>query len=121
MVKRETVNQTSTHRVQGNAVSLRLINCRETALLFPNFVWLTLPCLKARGFLVLRHTLKLSILAAVFKPGIRSKVLNQVESLTLADQRRLLEDLKKMIQLREEVAEDDEVISPEEIAEKKTG
>ena len=38
--------------------------------------FLTLPCLKARGFLVLRHTLKLSILAAVFKPGIRSKEPN---------------------------------------------
>ncbi len=46
-----------------------------------------------------------------------SKVLNQVKSLTLADQRWLLKELKKMIQLREEVAEDDEVISAEEIAE----
>ena len=46
-----------------------------------------------------------------------SKVLNQVKSLTIADQLRLLEDLKKMIQLREEVAEDDEVILAEEIAE----
>ncbi|PSB19628.1 hypothetical protein C7B69_16505 [filamentous cyanobacterium Phorm 46] len=46
-----------------------------------------------------------------------SNVLNQVKSLTIADQLRLLEDLKKMIQLREEVAEDDEVISAEEIAE----
>lgn len=46
-----------------------------------------------------------------------SKVLHPVKSLTLADQLGLLEDLKKMILLREEVAEDDEVISAEEIAE----
>lgn len=50
-----------------------------------------------------------------------SNVLNQVKSLTIADQLRLLEDLKKMIQLREEVAEDDEVISAEEIAESEAG
>lgn len=45
-----------------------------------------------------------------------SKVLNQVKNLTLADKRRLSEHLKKLIQLWEEVAEDDEVISAEEIA-----
>ena len=49
-----------------------------------------------------------------------SKVLNPVKSLTLADQLRLLEDLNKMILLCEEVAEDDEVISAEEIAESET-
>ncbi len=37
-----------------------------------------------------------------------SKVLNQVKNLTLVDQLRLLEDLKKMIQLQEEVGEDQE-------------
>lgn len=46
-----------------------------------------------------------------------NKVLNQVKNLTLADKRRLSEHLKKLIQLREKVAEDDAVFSAEEIAE----
>ena len=46
-----------------------------------------------------------------------NKVLNKVKYLTLADKRRLSEHLKKMIQLREELAENDGEISAEEIAE----
>ncbi|MEQ9553467.1 MAG: hypothetical protein RIM23_28075, partial [Coleofasciculus sp. G3-WIS-01] len=40
---------------------------------------LTLLALKVRGFLVLRHTLQLSILAAILKPKARRKLLS-VES-----------------------------------------
>lgn len=46
-----------------------------------------------------------------------NEVLNQVQSLPPKDQMRLLDELKKIVYHPVEVEGDDEVISPEEIAE----
>ncbi|MFB2939009.1 hypothetical protein ACE1B6_27465 [Aerosakkonemataceae cyanobacterium BLCC-F154] len=44
-------------------------------------------------------------------------ILTQVKSLTLTDKFRLLEELKTIVNVSEEVEEDDEVMTTEEIAE----
>ncbi|HEY9851578.1 MAG TPA: hypothetical protein V6D28_19060 [Leptolyngbyaceae cyanobacterium] len=45
------------------------------------------------------------------------EVLNQVQSLTLTDKFRLLEELKTIVSISGEVKDDDEIIKDEEIAE----
>jgi hypothetical protein len=45
-----------------------------------------------------------------------NQILDEVKSLTLTDQRRLLEELKKIVDRGVEVEDDDEVIPAEEIA-----
>ncbi|MFB2972307.1 hypothetical protein ACE1CD_25380 [Aerosakkonema sp. BLCC-F183] len=45
------------------------------------------------------------------------EVLNQVQSLTLTDKFKLLEELKTIVSVSGEVEDDDEIITDEEIAE----
>lgn len=45
------------------------------------------------------------------------EVLNQVQSLTLTDKFRLLEELKTIVSISGEVEDNDEIITDEEIAE----